>query len=260
MTESLSSNEIMDEQWFREGSLALLREQLARQSYPGYPSQNERLCAMDGGWHDLLPLPPGPWETSAGSVPNAHERDSLAARGLQLDTSGRPLHPWLYDMLSDPTIGVVTGKGFYWKWGPNYTADPIVVRRDLGEPHVLLIERSDKTGWALPGGFVDGDETGIQAAVREAKEETGLELAELSPLVTVTYTGPLADLRVTANAWPETTAVRFDIPDAEADRLPNGTWQGSDDALTAGWFPITELDTKLFGSHALLIKQALGQA
>lgn len=260
MTELLKTPEVMDSNWFREGSLELLREQLAAQAYPGYPPQHERLWTEDDIWYEPLQLPYGPWDTSEGAVPTIPERAELAAKGLHLDAYGRPLHPWLEEMLTNPAIGIVTGKGFYWKWGPNYTADPIVVRRDFGEPHVLLIERADKTGWALPGGFVDGDETGLEAAIREAREETGVDLQAYAPSVTVTYTGPLADLRVTANAWPETTAVRFDIPDTEAAKLPNGTWKGSDDALTAGWFPISELNTKLFGSHVLLIKQALNQA
>lgn len=44
---------------------------------------------------------------------------------------------------------------------------------------ILLVKRAGKwleTGkWALPGGFLDRDETGAQAAVRETREETGYE-------------------------------------------------------------------------------------
>ncbi len=42
---------------------------------------------------------------------------------------------------------------------------------------IILIERKNKPfGWAIPGGFVDYDESLEQAAVREALEETGLHV------------------------------------------------------------------------------------
>ncbi|MEV6241075.1 NUDIX domain-containing protein [Lentzea sp. NPDC051838] len=47
---------------------------------------------------------------------------------------------------------------------------------------LLLIERADDGYWAMPGGIVDVGETFAQAAVREAGEETGLDV-EITGLV-----------------------------------------------------------------------------
>lgn len=41
---------------------------------------------------------------------------------------------------------------------------------------ILLMERSDGSGWCLPCGFVDPNETPAEGIVREVREETGLEV------------------------------------------------------------------------------------
>lgn len=54
-------------------------------------------------------------------------------------------------------------------------ADAVVECMD----HVLLIKRKNAPGkglWALPGGFKNNDETYLECAIRELKEETGIEI------------------------------------------------------------------------------------
>jgi ADP-ribose pyrophosphatase YjhB (NUDIX family) len=58
----------------------------------------------------------------------------------------------------------------------------VVVRSD---GRVLLVQRAHppRAGtWSLPGGHVDGGETGEAAVVREVLEETGLSVRVLAPL------------------------------------------------------------------------------
>ena len=43
--------------------------------------------------------------------------------------------------------------------------------------HILLVRREDDRTWSLPGGWVESDETLERAAIREAREETGLKIA-----------------------------------------------------------------------------------
>ena len=44
---------------------------------------------------------------------------------------------------------------------------------------ICLIRRADNRHWALPGGAIEADETAAAAAVREVKEETGLDVKVL---------------------------------------------------------------------------------
>ncbi|MGE5626173.1 MAG: NUDIX domain-containing protein [Bacillota bacterium] len=60
---------------------------------------------------------------------------------------------------------------------PSLAADVIIELLDEpGRPIVLIERRNPPLGWAIPGGFVDVGETVEHAAVREAREETGLEV------------------------------------------------------------------------------------
>ncbi len=57
---------------------------------------------------------------------------------------------------------------------PAPTVDVVIL---LDGDRVVLVERKhEPPGWAIPGGFVDPGETLEAAAVREAREETGLEV------------------------------------------------------------------------------------
>lgn len=74
--------------------------------------------------------------------------------------------------------------------GPYVTVDAII---ELPEG-IILIERSNPPyGWALPGGFVDCGESLEDAVVREAKEETNMDLVDLRQLHT--YSDPDRDPR-----------------------------------------------------------------
>ncbi|GAA0335817.1 NUDIX domain-containing protein [Actinoallomurus spadix] len=71
----------------------------------------------------------------------------------------------------------------------------VVVANDQGE--ILLIRRTDNDNWAVPGGAIDLGESLAQAAVRETKEETGID-CEITGLVGI-YTDPKHVMRYTSN-------------------------------------------------------------
>lgn len=62
----------------------------------------------------------------------------------------------------------------------------VVVVNDEGE--LLMIHRTDNDNWALPGGAMDLGESLIETAVRETKEETGID-CRVTGLVGI-YTDP----------------------------------------------------------------------
>lgn len=74
------------------------------------------------------------------------------------------------------------------------SANVIVVSKK-GE--ILMIRRTDNGNWAVPGGAMDLGESITDAAVRETKEETGID-CEITGLVGI-YTNPRHMIRSTSN-------------------------------------------------------------
>jgi len=75
---------------------------------------------------------------------------------------------------------------------PVLTVD-VLIRKDYGYVFVKRKNEPYRGHWAIPGGLVEYGETVEQAAIREAKEETGLEV-KLTRLVGV-YSDPTRDPR-----------------------------------------------------------------
>jgi 8-oxo-dGTP diphosphatase len=120
---------------------------------------------------------------------------------------------------------------------PKPTVDVVVEL--VGRPGtvVLIARRHPPLGWALPGGFVDDGELLADAAVREAREETGLTI-ELTELFHA-YSDPARDPR------QHTISTVFL---ARADGVP----VGSDDAALAQVFALDALPALVF-DHATIL-------
>lgn len=71
----------------------------------------------------------------------------------------------------------------------------VAVVNDAGE--ILLIRRSDNDNWALPGGGIDLGESLTQAAIRETREESGID-CEITGLSGI-YTDPAHVILYTSN-------------------------------------------------------------
>jgi len=117
-----------------------------------------------------------------------------------------------------------------------YTADAIVVQSG----HVLLVERGANPGkglWAIPGGFVNPWETSRQAAVRELKEETKIDLSVETLDRCINSQRLFEDPHRSLRGRTVTNAFRIEL--RMATELPKV--KGSDDAAKAQWVPIAKL-------------------
>ncbi len=91
-----------------------------------------------------------------------------------------------FDIFNDIVIGYLTYMQEKLGPGPYVTTDVII---EVPEG-VVVIERSNPPyGWALPGGFLDYGESLEEAVVREAKEETNLDLVDLKQFHTYSKMG-----------------------------------------------------------------------
>lgn len=120
---------------------------------------------------------------------------------------------------------------------PAVTADCVVMTREA-TPRVLLIQRGNepfKGCWAFPGGFMEMDETLEQCAVRELKEETGMEVTEDDIFAFGTFSAVERDPR--GRTISKAFLVMVDEP-VEVT--------GQDDAAKAEWFAIDDLPQLAF--------------
>jgi 8-oxo-dGTP diphosphatase len=124
---------------------------------------------------------------------------------------------------------------------PKVTADAAIVE----DARIVLVRRGNppyKDCWALPGGFVEVGERVEEACVREAKEETGLDV-EAVRLVGV-YSDPKRDPR------GHTVGVAYlCVPEG-------GVLKGADDAKEARWFPLDELPVLAF-DHQRIVEDVM---
>lgn len=128
---------------------------------------------------------------------------------------------------------------------PAVTTDCVIFGQGEGDLKVLLVKRGNepfKEMWALPGGFLNPDETAEEGALRELSEETGLTDVKVEQLFT--FSDPKRDPRdrVISIAYMAVMKLQ-DV-------------KGEDDASEAKWFPLKEIPSLAF-DHELILNKAL---
>jgi len=129
---------------------------------------------------------------------------------------------------------------------PVPTVDIIIkIKREDGQDGIVLIKRKNPPfGWALPGGFVDYGESLEEAAVREAKEETSLDIRLKSQLHT--YSDPNRDPR-------QHTITTVFVATAQ------GKPEARDDAQEIGVFTKEEINFPLAFDHNKILEDYFEQ-
>lgn len=158
------------------------------------------------------------------------ERRAAAAIPFPL-VDGRPVNPYA------PT-GVRFGRNELGHWGEALAADAIVTAdKPFGRRWLLMVERRDGHGWAVPGGHVDPGEDPKHAAFRELTEETGLIATCTAARAKRLPARYVPDPRASDEAWMVTVPVLIDLG-SHSGPLPDV--DGRDDARRAAWVPAVD--------------------
>ena len=128
---------------------------------------------------------------------------------------------------------------------------------------LLLVQRGRAPGkdlWALPGGFLDGGERLVDAAIRELHEETRVTCSDAELRAALKGVAVFDHPQRSQRGRTITHAHYFALP-PNTSALPQVS--GADDAQAARWFELSELPgmlNQLFDDHFQIIDHFLGIA
>jgi ADP-ribose pyrophosphatase YjhB (NUDIX family) len=108
----------------------------------------------------------------------------------------------------------------------------VVIENDAGE--ILMIRRSDNGNWAVPGGAIDLGESMSQAALRETKEESGID-CEILDVIGI-YTNPKHIIFYTSNG-----EARQEFSILLRARATGGTPAASSESSEVRWIPQADI-------------------
>lgn len=116
-------------------------------------------------------------------------------------------------------------------------------------PQVLLAQRADTGNWAPISGICEPEEDIATTALREIREEIGLE-AQLHGILGVGRVGPVTYPNGDRCVFMDTT-VRAQVPPGAQPVL------GDEENLAAQWFSVAQLPSSVSARHRMVIGDAV---
>jgi 8-oxo-dGTP pyrophosphatase MutT (NUDIX family) len=116
-----------------------------------------------------------------------------------------------------------------------YSAGGVVYRRTEWGYDIVAVQRARHEDWSLPKGHIEAGESREQAALREVKEETGLDAKIVGELGEIVYFYRRREEGLVRKS------VYHYLMEALSDKLGNPNWEVSE----VRWVPITEAHTLL---------------
>ena len=201
-------------------------------------------------------------------VENVNGIDATSIRSGFFDLTGEvrdipvPVIDWLRDFQDTPAFDQIAAEMEFVKtykkqfasmpYPPTFnTVDAVVVQSG----HVLLVRRGAEPGkglWALPGGFLDQNETLLDGAIRELREETRISVPDPVLRGSVKGQRTFDDPHRSQRGRTLTTAFMIRLQ----DRTDLPKIKGSDDADKAAWVPLADLKRNMmFEDHYDIIAE-----
>lgn len=172
------------------------------------------------------------------------------------------IHDYLKAFTLTPEFETVRGDFEYYKeydemWANTPYGKPVFTTVDaviVQSGHLLLVRRGVNPGkglYALPGGFLNGDETLIEGSIRETREETGLKVVPKILKGSIQETRVFDQVGRSLRGRTITHAFYIKLPPGPLSKV-----KGADDAEKAKWVPfstVAKMENQFFEDHYRII-------
>lgn len=134
--------------------------------------------------------------------------------GLVLDDKGHPIYPYADQFIADESLGMMTGLGWYWRYGPNQKTYAVLARQcdEQADLEVAVVRRPREDRLNLPGIFLKRSQLAITAALQVISKDIGLDTDRIKGTAIGSWPRLVPSPYDTLNAWREESIVAIREP------------------------------------------------